>query len=825
MTTISKDDPKLTAYVLGELDAQEAAAVEQAAESDPAIAAELDAIRAVCGELQSQYVQSGSLSLTHRQRTELESAMTRSMDLQVPKYEAGAAPTAMWTRSPDFWRGTAALSGMAALVAMGVFVPRMFFHSNRLDRTLAIEEPSQTAAPPEEAGLRDARLGGKQLNDELTANKQMASAMRRAVEELEARSDLDEMRTGYIVEGNVRTNSLKGSNSVDPSPSPLELFVNPNSAGTGGETESPQLAWMKGASDEEQPALTQRGRSMSRQETVTREMLRDQVATVGGKLARVAPSASAPASGGEDAMYQFEDAPALEFGGLLDEGPRTQTASAPEPIVHNPFVPLTENPLSTFSIDVDTASYSNLRGLLREGQLPPASFVRVEEMVNYFDYDYTAPSPGDDHPFVTNAEVAPCPWADGHRLVRLGIKGMEIPRDDRPATNLVFLVDVSGSMQDRNKLPLVKEGLKLMVSNLTVDDRVALVTYAGNAGVVLDSTSCFHRDEILAAIDNLSAGGSTHGSQGIQRAYEIAVDHFIEGGMNRVVLATDGDFNVGITNNDELVGLIQEKAASGVFLNVLGFGHGNLKDARLEQLADKGNGMYAYIDDIHEARKAFVDRMSGTLVTIAKDVKIQVEFNPQAVQSYRLIGYENRMLPARDFNDDTKDAGEIGAGHTVTALYEVVPSDERWLASLKEASADRADENSEAPGTDSDLSNEGVDPLRYVNGEGADEWLTVKLRYKQPDGDESTLVQYPITAQDALRHESFGQASTDFRFATSVAAMGQILRGSPYVGETSLSTVLGWAQEAIGEDVHGDRREFVEVVRKARELKEQPRSE
>ena len=462
-------------------------------------------------------------------------------------------------------------------------------------------------------------------------------------------------------------------------------------------------------------------------------------------------------------------------------------------LTDNPFLGVGHNPLSTFSIDVDTASYANVRRFLDQGSLPPADAVRIEELINYFNYDYDAPT-GDD-PFATHMEIAGCPWAPDHRLARIGLKGMQISEEDRPPSNLVFLLDVSGSMSSYNKLPLLKEAMKLLTNQLGEKDHIAIVVYAGAAGMVLPSTACDDDQAILEALDRLQAGGSTAGGAGIQLAYETATAHFIEGGINRVILATDGDFNVGTSDRGSLVRMIEDKAKSGVFLTVLGFGMGNIKDATLEQLADKGNGNYAYIDSIDEARKVLVEEMGGTLVTIAKDVKIQVEFNPDQVAAYRLIGYENRLLAAEDFNDDTKDAGEIGAGHTVTALYEIVPV-----------------------GVDIDLP--GVDELKYqrpsdpVRGPSSDELLTLKLRYKQPDGDTSKLLVFPITDDGA----SYVAASGDFKFAAAVAAYGMLLRDSPHRGSSTFPGVIELAGEGLGEDRHGYRAQFIELARRAAQL-------
>jgi Ca-activated chloride channel family protein len=484
----------------------------------------------------------------------------------------------------------------------------------------------------------------------------------------------------------------------------------------------------------------------------------------------------------------------------------------------NSFEPVAANPLSTFSIDVDTASYANIRRfLVQNNQLPPPSAVRIEEMINYFRYDYRQPE--GDVPFSVTTEVATCPWNTDHRLVRVGLKGKEIAREKRPVSNLVFLLDVSGSMQDPNKLPLVRESMKLLVRELSENDRVAIVVYAGASGMVLDSTTGDQKDLIIGAIDQLQAGGSTNGAGGLQQAYDVATQHFIKGGTNRVILATDGDFNVGITDRGDLVKLIEEKAKSGVFLTTLGFGMGNLKDATLEQLADKGNGNYAYIDTMTEGRKVLVDEMSGTLVTIAKDVKVQIEFNPAEVASYRLIGYENRRLAAEDFNDDKKDAGEIGAGHTVTALYELVP--------VKTA----APESTVAGGTAGQTSSgtqsgqqPGVDPLRYQKSAAAKldltdaantgELFTLKLRYKQPDGDTSKLIEHPVKDSG----KAYRDASGDFKFAASVAGFGMAMRHSQYRGTITLDGIKELAQEGRSFDPGGYRSEFMTLIEKAQAL-------
>ena len=455
------------------------------------------------------------------------------------------------------------------------------------------------------------------------------------------------------------------------------------------------------------------------------------------------------------------------------------------------FQSVAQHPLSTFSVDVDTASYANVRRFLAENRLPPADAVRIEELVNYFPYGYEPPAEG--APFAVHAEVMGCPWEPSHRLVRIGLKAKEIPLGERPPSNLVFLVDVSGSMNEPNKLPLVKSALRLLAEQLGEDDRVAMVVYAGSSGLVLPSTSGDEKATILAAIDRLEAGGSTNGGAGIELAYRLAAERFVRGGTNRVILATDGDFNVGVTSHGELTRLIEEKARTGVFLSVLGFGTGNLKDETMEQLADRGNGNYAYIDTINEARKALVEQLTGTLLTVAKDVKLQVEWNPAYAASYRLVGYENRLLAPEDFRDDAKDAGEIGAGHTVTALYEVVP-----------------------PGAEAARP---VDPLKYQAerapaGARSGELLTLKLRWKAPEGRESNPLELAVTDPGA----SFAAASADSRFAAAVAAFGMVLRSSPHRGVATYESVLAMAEDAGAERGDEHRREFVELVKKAQAL-------
>jgi len=470
---------------------------------------------------------------------------------------------------------------------------------------------------------------------------------------------------------------------------------------------------------------------------------------------------------------------------------REQYESIPE----NEFLGVVDNPLSTFSIDVDRASYANMRRFIRHGLVPPSSAVRIEEFINYFSYDL--PEPEQKEPFSITTEIMGCPWTPEHRLVRVGLRGKSMEAHELPPSNLVFLIDVSGSMDDENKLSLLREAFPLLVRQLRKQDRVAIVVYAGASGLALDSTTGNHKREILSVLESLRAGGSTAGGEGIVLAYKTAREHFIKGGNNRVILATDGDFNVGVTSDGELVKLIEKERESGIFLTVLGVGEGNLQDAKMEKLADHGNGNYAYLDDLFEAQKVFVREMSGTLVTIAKDVKVQVEFNPVRVASYRLIGYENRMLKKEDFEDDRKDAGEMGAGHAVTALYEIEPV----------TKADHATATN----------------LRYIETRVRDdarqraETVTIRLRYKEPDGKTSLQVER-VFADAGI---SFAAASADARFAGAVAEFGMILRGSSLRGKASIDHVIETASNARGPDVNGYRSEFLELAEEYKNLSPQ----
>ncbi len=521
-----------------------------------------------------------------------------------------------------------------------------------------------------------------------------------------------------------------------------------------------------------------------------------------GKAEDVQDAAATNQSVGKSlSLSQREAGPALIAGSpALIAQPAPQAApqwntESYNPINENGFIRTANDPLSTFSIDVDTASYSNVRRFITQGQMPPPGAVRIEELINYFSYSY--PQPNGEHPFSVTTELGPCPWQSSHKLVRIGLKAKDINKNELPPSNLVFLIDVSGSMSAANKLPLLKQAMKLLVRQLGKADRVAIVVYAGSDAVVLDPTSCSEQATIFNAIDSLGAGGSTHASSGIVTAYQLAEQTLMPSGNNRVILASDGDFNVGVTSRDALEKLIEEKRQTGVYLTVLGFGMGNYHDDTMEVLADKGNGNYAYIDSLLEAKKVMVKEMSGTLFALAKDVKIQVEFNPAKVGAYRLIGYENRALADEDFNNDKKDAGEIGVGHTVTALYELIPAGAKEIPSVDALKYQQTDKQ----------------PAEAL----ANELMTVKLRYKPLHSDKSLLLDTVVQDSDS----SLNQTSNDFRFAAAVAGFGMLLTQSEQAGGLNWQQVLSLAKGAKGQDEEGWRAEFIRLVETAELLAKQ----
>ncbi len=499
-----------------------------------------------------------------------------------------------------------------------------------------------------------------------------------------------------------------------------------------------------------------------------------------------------------DIAYSYQSAPPASMPGRpypepYPVDPNTEDYAA---IQENKFQPALQIPLSTFSIDVDAASYSNVRRFLNLGQMPPADAVRIEEMINYFDYDY--PQPKGDHPFEVVTELSECPWQPEHRLLHIGLQGKKVSTETLPASNLVFLIDVSGSMNAPNKLPLLQSAFKLLVDQLRPKDKVSIVVYAGAAGLVLSPTDGTDKQKIKEALDKLSAGGSTAGGAGIELAYKTAREQFVKGGNNRVILATDGDFNVGASSDEAMVKLIEKERESGVFLTVLGFGMGNYKDSKMQQLADKGNGNHAYIDNMSEARKVLVNEFGGTLFTIAKDVKLQIEFNPAKVQGYRLIGYENRMLNKEDFNDDKKDAGELGSGHTVTALYEIIPV---GVKTSLIASVD-------------DLKYQKEQDDKKVTIVPSNEIVNIKLRYKQPEGSKSQLIEKPVLDKPLKVNET----GDNFRWSAAVAEFGMLLRKSELRGNATYVQALKLAKNGQGKDPNGYRREMIQLLENARAM-------
>ncbi|RIK63986.1 MAG: VWA domain-containing protein [Planctomycetota bacterium] len=748
--TIDTNDPRLTAYALNELEDAERAEMERLLTESPEARAEVEAIRGAADRL-SQELAAEPIPGTapHSAEANMPGEAGHSLRLSdEDRRQIEARALAIRIRR---WIPTAIAASVLLVCGLSI---SMYGMGSARDKARSDSNTNMIA-------MKDA--SGPDATDSI--------------------DPLSELRAlGYVGEGLVRDASdplpkvSGGAQKVDSGEPGIDQyalirqnnttpkqFLNPLTTENvrASSPASEQIAWMDARPNVTVPAFS--GRSMNLVDNVSRDSI-----DVWWNRPR------------HGHLYHSEN-----------------TGEAYNRILDNPFLAALQNPLSTFSIDVDTASYSNIRRMLTGNQLPPPDAVRIEEMVNYFTFDYDGPA--GDHPFAVHLETAACPWDVEHRLVRVGLKGREIEREKRPACNLVFLIDVSGSMDEPIKLPLVKQALAMLTQQLTPADRVAMVVYAGASGLALPSTPAGEKLKILDALDNLQAGGSTNGGQGIELAYDIATQYLNKEGVNRVILATDGDFNVGITDREKLIKLITDKAKGGVFLSVLGFGMGNLKDATLEQLADKGNGHYAYIDTFAEAKKVLVDEIGATLVTIAKDVKIQIEFNPAQVAAYRLIGYENRILAARDFNDDKKDAGEIGAGHTVTALYEIVP----MAANVR-----------------------GVDPLKYqkvepVSNKGSGErdpaggeMLTVKLRYKPPTADTSTLIEVSLVDSGA----AFDGASPDLRFAASVAGFGMMLRCSPHKGDLTYESVIAMAVSALGRDPNGQRSEFIDLVRKAKTL-------
>ena len=782
------DDPRLTAFALGELEGDEAQGMEEFVARSPEARAAVEEIRACTGMLEEEFAQLGGAELTSAQREAIDAQLEpvvlvprkRSRVLRVGAWVATAAAVTafVWVFIP-----------LARKSDVGSFTYALFGGEEEKTLSASIEQPLGYGY---ESSDMDALQGLGYMGDSTQA---LSSDQLQAISSLgysgEVRPVLNIKQDGSIWQ--------KRENYFDP-------------GALDGHEKLTEFLFLRAQEMAEGPenahyASGPEGKLLIRCDGNTHFKHVQKVMEISGietiKLWKL--QLAAAEIEGENADDPQLRSSLKEITRVLSEisyaGPAGSEPVNNEfyaPIVDNPFMRVRDDSLSTFSIDVDTASYANTRRhLLAQSILPPPDAVRIEELINYFPYNY--PSPDASQPFSVNVEVASAPWRPEHRLVKIGLKGREPVYSERKNANLVFLIDVSGSMNYPQKLPLLVESLSMLVRNLDSSDRVAIVVYAGSSGLVLDSTSCSEKPLIIGALERLSAGGSTNGGQGIRLAYAVAQRNFVDGGINRVVLATDGDFNVGTTSQAALEELITEKARDGVFLSVLGFGSGNLKDSTMELLADKGNGNYNYIDSRIEGHKVLVEQLGGTLVAIAKDVKIQIEFNPAEVQAFRLIGYENRVLAHRDFNDDTKDAGEIGSGHTVTALYEVVPT-----------------------GVEFDF--RGVDALRYqanpepekapTEAANSGEMMTLKLRFKEPEGSISRKIVYAVHDKGG----SIEEASEDFRFAASVASFGMLLRRSIYKGSANWEDTLRLAQEGQGADVGGYRLEFAYLVQRASKM-------
>ncbi len=764
--TIRENDSRLTAYALGELEGDEQEAFEKDLAADPRARAEVEAIRAVVGRLDGGAVDAAAEGLDPLRRERILAAAGK--------------------RKRSRWSLVAAPAGLAAATLLVAFAVH------------AMTRLPTVAEPVDHARLE---TGASEIAREGASGDESGAP-------LDAFDSFVRQQTHPVP-----------SNFTPPKPPGLREPRDPRPPRPPGDA----------AASGPVPVLFERSEPVIKDAEIADHVETDNSLpfehTRGGAPVAVRPFTPAPPSGpwapATNGLIGTGGGAGKAFGGRDKarelrryEGsggyiPPDATPAAPSygseaygEIQDNPFYRVDQKDTSTFSIDVDTASYANVRRFLdQEGRLPPPNAVRIEELVNYFPYDYAPPAADSEHPFAAHAAVAVCPWEPSHRLVRIALKGQVMRQAERPAANLVFLLDVSGSMRPANKLPLVKRSMLLLLDRLEARDKVSIVVYAGAAGQVLAPTPGDKKAEIRAAFERLQSGGSTNGGAGIELAYRLAQENFVEGGVNRVILCTDGDFNVGVSNTETLAQLIQRRAKGGVFLSILGFGMGNLKDDRMEELSNRGNGNYGYIDNLREAQKVLVDQGLSTLVTIAKDVKIQIFFNPKRVAGWRLIGYENRLLSKQDFNDDTKDAGEIGAGHAVTALYEIVPAG-------VEVSGSYSDPNPfvKQPAKPVDVETEPA-----VAATDSRALLRLRLRYKAPDGDRSTLMEQDLFDGDG----AITEADTDFQWATAVAGFGMLLRDSPYKGNCSWELIEEIAGAARGADPRGYRAECLQLMRLA----------
>ncbi|MEO7297875.1 MAG: von Willebrand factor type A domain-containing protein [Verrucomicrobiota bacterium] len=800
---LTNDDPKLTAYALDELSETEAREVETELKNSPELLQAVEEIRATAELLKKEFSTEPTIVLSEKQKEVVVAKVAPTNIIPFPRGKIYAAV------------------GIGAIAASVAFVMSLQFTKQKNAQQV-----------PTNSEFRYAQNAVSQQNKENAAN---TASTNHVVSRIKREPDILYSARDISSEKPVVVTTIP---PIAPAPESSSLAVKDEAKKMAGVGVDKKLSESDGLSKRKSPPSITALPSISATSSpkpaaqLANSTLSDGTAAPSGTVAVNGGSLGEVAAAAPSQQFYFYAKETDNFGlnrqtgryvtrGLsqpkaevgFDDGIRPgsdrryreesvrrngDTARYPQ-YVENNFESVSQNPLSTFSIDVDTASYANVRRFLNEGRMPPRDAVRIEEMINYFSYNY--PQPKNGEPFSANIEIASAPWNKQHRLVRVGLKGKEIAQDKRPPSNFVFLIDVSGSMSPAERLPLIKQALRMLVKRMTENDRVAMVVYASSSGTVLESTSCANKEKILEALDRLEAGGSTNGGEGVQRAYALAEENFIKGGVNRVILCTDGDFNIGITSQNDLLDLIKQKAKSGVFLSALGVGTDNFKDALMQKLADSGNGNYHYIDTMEEAHKVLVQQMNGTLVTIAKDVKIQIEFNPALVSSYRLIGYEKRILATEDFNNDKKDAGEIGAGHTVTALYEIVPT------GIEENEPRYATDNLKyqtkvAPKAKREISNDNK------------ELLTLKLRYKKPDGKTSKLMEVPVNDSG----KEFNQASTDFKFATAVASFGMILKESEHKGDANFNSVLKLAEKSKGDDKEGYRAEFINLVKKAKAL-------
>ncbi len=797
---IPQDDPRLTAYALGAMEAGEAAALEQQLEGDAAAQAEVEAIRALAGDLESEFAATPAEDADEG----LDDARRATVLAEGGEAVVKASTPARRTRV-GLWSAV----GLAASLLVGV--PLLI-----ASMTPMVQERGRSAG--RSTAEETARLDGSLEVDVMQGGAESRPALQRRP--TEGRSNWNEIfREPQAGSGGGAGGSIQTDN---------DLPYAESLGGSGGQAdapfEGPASNGTIGVGGGEGGAFA--GRAANRRFKAKKQ-------GAGGPF--VGHVQGGPVAGHPVQGVQYELPPGSVV--KLDEVTNGLESSSPgiqlrlrdmyrgygaggtwanwsirhhgEQYTHpgiDGFMTVTKRGghTSTFSIDVDSASYTNVRRMLNAGQRPHPAAVRLEEFVNFFDYGYAPPAADAEEPFAQHIQVAACPWNPTHRLVRIALKGKEIEREERPASNLVFLVDVSGSMKSEDKLPLLQSALEMLVENLDARDRISIVTYASSAGLALESTNGDQRDVILGKIRSLKAGGSTNGAGGIQLAYAEAQKHFLKDGTNRVILCTDGDFNVGVSDGPGLTRLVQEKAKGGVYLSVLGFGTGNLQDGKMEAYSNAGNGNYAYIDGLDEAKRVLVEQMEGTLITIAKDVKFQVWFNPKTVKAWRLLGYENRRLAARDFNDDSKDAGDIGAGHEVTALYELVPT---GVSIPGAVDANPFVEGTTAPKTAPKDDSQADDPTPSAKA-----LFIWRLRYKQPDGDVSRLVERNVFDKGL----TFEQADRDFQWAAGVTAFGMLLRHSPHRGQASWALVEELAAPAKGEDPNGRRAEFLGLVAKAK---------